>query len=248
MSGAGPVEQVALCKAAIRDTVTKDGVAVVRHAGLSPADFVTLLREFGALMFTEGETPVDGHPDLNIVTNKGRVTKPKSVFHSDTTYVRQPPSITALLAIDVPKAGGATVFSDQYAAYDALPASMKSRLDGARVLHRVTGVTPGPHAETECWHPLVRVHPDTGRSALFLTTPARCFALELADGTTATDLIEPLYDASIRSDLTKRHLWSEGDVLFWDNRCTMHAADHSAVVGDRTLYRGMVQGEIPNAG
>ena len=120
-------------------------------------------------MFTEGEIPVTGHPLLNVVTNANRKTKPKSAFHSDTSYISRPPSNSALIAIEVPKAGGATLFSNQYVALDSLDDDLRTLLQGAEVLHTATGVQK---VQSE-WQPLVRYNPQSGRKALFLTSIAR---------------------------------------------------------------------------
>lgn len=216
--------------------------AVRLDGGLDgPGALTAFLAEIGELMFTEGETPVPRFPDLNIVTNAGRTTPPRSVFHSDTTYIARPPSYSALIAIDVPEQGGATLFTDQYAAWEALPLDLRGLLTGARLLH---GPTDVPEVDA-VWHPLVRRNPVTGRAALFLTALARCRKLLLEDGTERSDLIETLYAHSSEFQPPRAHRWAAGDVVIWDNRCTLHAADHSAVVGTRTLYRGMVRGEVP---
>lgn len=220
------------------------GVVQISPPPADPAGLIAFLKAIGPVIFTEGETPAPGFPDLNIVTNTGRTTKPKSVFHSDTTYIARPPSFSALIAIEVPQQGGATLFTDQYGALEALDPETRELLRGASVLHGPTDVPPAEAV----WHPLLRRHPMTGRDALFLTSLSRCQKLKLADGTDRSDLIEGLYDHSIRFQAPKRHIWSAGDVILWDNRCTLHAADHSAVVGDRTLYRGLVEGERPAMG
>jgi taurine dioxygenase len=231
----------------LRHAVEAAGVVRLDAADMTPAGLVDLLKTLGEPMFTLGETPVDSLPDLNIVTNKGRTTKPRSVFHSDTTYVTRPPSFSALIAVDVPEAGGATLFTDQVAACDLLDHALRDLLRGATMRHEVTGVELPDGAEREARHPVLRRHAGTGRTALFLTTPARCSQLRLADGTDRSDLIEVLYDHSLTNAPRVAHRWREGDVVIWDNRSTLHAADHSAVVGDRTLYRGMIRGEAPLA-
>ncbi len=230
---------------AVRRTVEADGVARLDGVTWLPADFAAFMESLGEPMFTKGETPLDGLPDLNVVTNVGRTTKPKSVFHSDTTYVARPPSFSGLYAAEVPEQGGATLFADQYRAYETLDPDMRDLLDGATVLHSVTGVELDPGDEREARHPVVRRHPGTGRRALYLTTPARLSALQLANGEDRSDLIQALYDHSLACGPYRRHRWGLGDVVIWDNRCTLHAADHSDVVGNRTLYRGMVRGEVP---
>ena len=220
------------------------GVVKISDPPTDPTQFVTLLSSLGPLMFTHGETPVDGHPELNIVTNVNRQTKPKSVFHSDTSYVAHPPAVSALFAVDVPKSGGATIFTDQYLAFELLDENLKTLLPGAMVLHGATGVPD----ERSRWHPLIRTNPITKRKALFLTSLPRCLELRLADGTDRSDLLEFLYHFSISKARSQTHRWSTGDVIMWDNRCTLHAADHNHVVGNRTLYRGLITGEKPIPG
>lgn len=239
------IPEVPLNADAVASAAQTHGVVRVTSDGLDVQGFAAFMEELGEPMFTEGETPVPGFANLNIVTNVGRTTKPKSVFHSDTTYVRRPPKFSGLFAVDVPTSGGATLFTDQYAAFDALPASLRQLLLGATMRHAVTGLELGPEAERSARHPVVRRHPATGRDALYLTTPARCSELRLADGTDRSDLIDTLYSHSLGQIGRFKHLWARGDILVWDNRCTLHAADHSEVVGDRTLYRALVRGEPP---
>ena len=129
-------------------------------------------------------------------------------------------------------------------ALDSLDDDLRTLLQGAEVLHTATGVQK---VQSE-WHPLIRYNPQSGRKALFLTSIARCKRLRLADGTDRSDLLEFLYQFSITKARSKTHKWSSGDVIMWDNRCTLHAADHSHVVGHRTLYRGLIIGERPIPG
>src|SRR4051794_32286710 len=161
----------------LRDLLADRGVVVVRDAPLDDDAFLAFLSSFGALTFTEGETPVPGFDDLNVISNVGRTTPPRSTFHVDTSYVRTPPAYTALRAVEIPSAGGETLFTNQYRAYDTLPAAWKDRLAGRTIRHVVTGVDPGADAETEADHPVFRRHPVSGRVALYLSTPARCVAV-----------------------------------------------------------------------
>ncbi|MGF1535958.1 MAG: TauD/TfdA dioxygenase family protein [Elainellaceae cyanobacterium] len=230
-----------------RHTLANHGVAVIRHQHGSDAEFAAFLQRLGPLTFTVGETPVASQPSLNLVSNVGRKRPPRSVFHTDTSYVRQPPAYTALRAVVLPKAGGETLFSDQYRAYETLPDAVKVQLSQAKVLHVVTGLTLEGSAEQQSWHPLFRQHPISGRVALYLSTPERCQALSGFDGGASERIIRLLYQHSIRSRRLYRHQWKSGDMVIWDDRCTMHRADHSAVVGDRILHRGLVAGEAPIA-
>src|SRR4029079_17255034 len=102
---------------------------------------------------------VDGHPDLNVVSNVGRETPPRSTFHVDTSYVRTPPAYTALRAVDVPESGGQTLFSNQYRAYESLPNETRHDISRRSIRHVVTGVELGDDDETAAVHPVVRKHP-----------------------------------------------------------------------------------------
>jgi taurine dioxygenase len=108
------------------------------------------------------------------------------------------------------------------------------------VRHVVTGVDLPDGAESEAMHPLFRVHPVSRRTALFLSTPQRCVAVTGLSADESRETIDYLFVHSTRPDNVYRHRWREGDVVIWDNRAVMHRADHSDVVGDRVMHRGMV--------
>lgn len=224
----------------MQQVLGEHGVVILRDQHADDTRFLRFLRSFGELMFTTGETPVPGFDDLNVISNVGRTTPPKSTFHVDTSYVRIPPAYTALRAVEVPASGGQTLFSNQYRAYDTLPEDMRLDLADRTVEHIVTGLDLGDDDETSAVHPLFRTHPVTGRTALFLTTPKRCASVSGMSSEQAEELVRWLFEHSTREDNVTRHAWAPGDVVMWDNRCVMHQADHSGVVGDRVMHRGMV--------
>lgn len=133
------------------DTLDADGVAILRHLlaehgvvvlpgqQADDAGFLRFLRSVGPTMFTAGEIPVPGHPELNLVTNVGRSKPPRSTFHTDTSYVQKPPAFTALRAVAVPDRGGQTWFTNQYAAYETLPVDIRHELQGRSITHVMTG-------------------------------------------------------------------------------------------------------------
>ena len=218
----------------------RHAVVAVRGADLSDSDLVALLAELGEAMFTSGEVAVEGQPSLNVVTNKGRDRPPRSRFHTDSSYYRRPPAYTALRPVAVPRSGGATVFIDMREAVHTVDAEA---LRGRRARHVVTGVEPDPGEETESWQPLLRRHP-SGSEALYLSVPERVVEVEGCSEAEARELVDALYATAIAQPQI-RHEWVVGDLLIWDNRTTLHRGDHSAVVGERTLHRGMVRGELP---
>jgi len=222
------------------ELLAEHGVIVVPRSDGGDEAFLAFLRSFGELMFTVGETPVAAFPDLNVVSNVGRTTAPRSSFHTDTSYVRRPPAYTALRAVTLPQRGGHTLFTNQYRAYDTLPSQIRESLHGRTITHVVTGLDLPEGAETSALHPIFLRHPISGRTALYLSTPQRCAAISGMDPEQAAHTIAYLLDHSTREDNIFRHSWSPGDIVIWDNRCVLHRADHTDVAGDRVLHRGMV--------
>lgn len=224
----------------LKDLLAEHGVLVLPDQDADDTTFVAFLRQFGEPAFTEGETAVPGFADLNVVSNVGRTTPPRSAFHVDTSYVRHPPAYTALRAVEVPARGGATLFTNQYRAFETLPTDVREELSGRTITHVVTGLDLDDHAETSAEHPVFRQHPRSGRTALYLSTPQRCAAVSGLDPVRARAVVDLLYTHSTAEDNTYRHDWSPGDVVMWDNACVLHRADHDGVVGDRVMHRGMV--------
>ena len=224
----------------LTELLAEHGVLVLPDQHADDNDFVAFLKQFGSLTFTEGETPVPGFDDLNVVSNVGRTTPPRSSFHVDTSYVRHPPAYTALRAVEVPARGGATQFTNQYLACETLPADVRDGLAGATITHVVTGLDLDEDAETSAEHPVLRPHPVSGRTALYLSTPQRCAAVSGLEPERARVVVEFLYGHSTAPENVYSHSWSPGDVVIWDNACVLHRADHGGVVGDRVMHRGMV--------
>lgn len=224
----------------LRILLAEHGVLVFPGQDVDDDGFLRFLRSFGETVFTPGETPVPGFADLNLITNIGRTTPPRSTFHTDTSYVRNPPAYTALRAVDVPDRGGQTLFTNQYAAFEALPTLVRTWLTGRTITHVVTGLDLDAGQETVAVHPIFPVHPISGRTVLYLSTPQRCATVSAMSPRLAAGTIAFLFDHSTREHNVHRHDWSPGDVVMWDNRCVLHRADYHGVVGDRVMHRGMV--------
>ncbi|MEM7349227.1 MAG: TauD/TfdA family dioxygenase [Acidobacteriota bacterium] len=227
----------------IRRQTASNGHMAFRDQHLSPADLERFVGRLGRLMFTPGERPLPGHRYVFEVTNRHRTTKPKSVFYSDTSYVADPPSFTALAAVEVPHRGGATLIVDQYATDRCAPPDLVELMAGLELLHIPTRVGDPDDAGDGAWHPVQRRHPLTGRRSLFLSARER-LAGSRRHGIVHTDadahrLIDRIHIHATTSVPPHVHEWAKGDVLLIDNRCTLHAADHSQVEGHRTLHRVM---------
>jgi taurine dioxygenase len=226
--------------AALRALLAVHGVIVFPGQHIGDEAFLRFLRSFGEVVFTEGETAVPGFPELNVVTNVGRDRPPRSQYHVDTSYRRSPPAYTALRAVCVPERGGQTLFTDQYRAYETLPAALRARIADRWVTHVATGVDLAASAESSARHPLALRHPLTGRTALYLSTRQRCAEVSGLSAEDAAELIDDLLRHSTREANVLHHRWRLGDVVMWDNRVVLHRADHEGVVGDRVLHRGTV--------
>lgn len=239
-------------------------VLLVRDQTLSDAELIAFSRRFGDLDWAPvqetGRRFVEGLPELYIVSNVMEQGEPigslghgEAVWHTDMSYVDVPPKASLLYALETPAAGGNTSFVDMYAVYEALPDTLRQRIAGLRVKHDGTynsggfvrqGVTPtdDPREAPGALHPLVYVHPETGRPALYLGRRRNAYVdgLDLAD---SEALLDRLWDHVDRSDATWTHSWRPGDLVIWDNRCTMHRRDAFDASTRRILHRTQVKGE-----
>ena len=224
--------------------LARHGLLIFRNQQVDDGDFVAFLKKFGPLTFTVGETPVKNHPNLNVVSNVGRTTRPKTSFHIDSSYFERPPAYTALRAVELPDRGGETLFTNQYKAYESLPADLKRKLEGKQVVHVVTGLdlSEEQEAETRAVHPIFKIHPLSEKRSIYMSTPQRCAAIVGMEVDKAANLIETCYEHSVQEQFIYRHEWEPGDILIWDNGCTLHKADHSEVNGNRVLHRGLCLG------
>jgi taurine dioxygenase len=178
-------------------------------------------------------------------------------WHTDNSYVETPPRGSLLHAKMIPTdGGGLTSFNNQYMSYERLPDALRARIEGLHVCHDNTRNTAGrfrptvvpPKSRTDITgpsHPIVRIHPLTNRRALYLGRHYEwpsSYVVELNDDDSEALLAE-LWGYATQLDLAWTHDWTVGDVLLWDNRCTMHArtaVDHNQ---PRVLHRALVKGE-----
>ena len=176
-------------------------------------------------------------------------------WHIDITFVANPTSVTFLRGLQIPPFGGDTLFADLGGLYDGLSPALQSFLDGLRAIHarddaadgrpppRTDGRAPGPFASL---HPLVRVHPETGRKVLFLSGFIR--RIENLRSSESVALLDYLNaELSGRADLHARFRWTPDSLAVWDNRAVAHAGpvDGKLITGDRLVHRTTVAGDLP---
>jgi taurine dioxygenase len=238
-------------------------VLLVRGQSLNDADLIAFSRRFGDLDLAPiqetGRRFVEGLPELYVVSNVvengvpiGSLGDGEAVWHTDMSYVEVPPQASALYALEVPEAGGNTGFVNMYAVYDALPAALKLRIEGLRVKHDGTynsggfvrlGVTPtdDPREAPGALHPLVYRHPETGRPALYLGRRRNAYVDSLVLEESEA-LLDELWRHVDGDRFGWTNVWHRGDLVLWDNRCTMHRRDSFDPSARRVMHRTQIKG------
>jgi len=216
-------------------------VLVFRDQHLEPAQLAAFGGRFGhpqPHILEQYRHP--DHAEVSYITNVDKTggidrfgVKRASSWHTDETYEDALPRLAILHALEVPSAGGGTMFADMQAAFDALPPVMQQRLEGLVGLH---GRTDGPdairlygedyvrasaRARPERRHPAVKRHPVTGRRVLFVN-PTHTHGFEGMSREDGVRLIEELRDHATRPEFVYYHRWRVGDVVMWDEIATMH--------------------------
>jgi taurine dioxygenase len=241
--------------AALRQAWHDHAVLLLRDQDLSDEDQIRYGECFGTLgrVFSHRE---GRHPAILLVSNIRENGKPigalpdgEMQFHSDQCYVEHPPAGTMLYGIEVPSQGGDTMFASMYAAYDTLSEAMKKKLEGLRGVNYYDPtsdyvVRKGPPSEKALrWvHPVIRVHPVTGRKALYVNR-LMTFAIEGMPEAESDALLNQLFDHQEQRQFIYQHVWRVGDVILWDNRCTLHARTDFSSNERRLLRRITVQDE-----
>ena len=250
--------------APIRSAWLDHSVVLFRGQQLTDADLIAFSRRFGDLDFApvqeNGRRFVPGMPEIYIVSNVkvngeaiGSLGDGEAAWHTDMSYLEEPPKASMLYAVEIPPAGGNTSFCSMYAVYEALPASLKARIAGLRIKHDATynsggyvrqGVTPtdDPRISPGAVHPLVCTHPDSGRRMLYLGRRRNAYLLGL-DLKDSEALLDELWSYVDLSEFRWEHVWRVGDLVLWDNRCTMHRRDAFDPSSRRIMHRTQVKGD-----
>jgi taurine dioxygenase len=239
-------------------------VLLVRGQALNDQDLIAFSRRLGELDWAPiqetGRRFVEGLPEIYIVSNVkvngepiGSLGDGEAVWHTDMSYLDMPPKASMLYALEVPPTGGNTSFCTMYGIYDALPARLRERIAGLKIKHDGTynsggylrqGVTPtdDPMTSPGAVHPLVCTHPVTDRRMLYLGRRRNAYlvGLELAE---SEALLDELWSFVNRPEFAWEHVWRVGDLVLWDNRCTMHRRDAFDPNSRRIMHRTQVKGE-----
>lgn len=233
----------------LHDTFLDRCVLVFRRQHLGAQELLDFTAFWGEIYTTPYARKVDGFPQVLHVENVGKAKTVTEAWHSDATFLEKPPAHAILAAQVVPDVGGDTMFTNQYAAYEALSPRLRSILDELHGVHEdhILAAAYGiedPDSRPMV-HPVVRTHPETGRRCLFVN-PLYTMRFDGMTDAESAGLLAYLSSRAASPDICYRHRWQPGDVVMWDNRCTQHYAVHDHGEAERVMYRTTVAGDRPH--
>jgi taurine dioxygenase len=242
----------------------RHSVLLFRDQKLTDEDLVAFSKRFGDLDWApvqeSGRRFVEGHPEIYVVSNVmengvpiGSLGAGEATWHTDMSYLQDPPKASILYALEVPPSGGNTYFNSMYRAYEILSESLKKRIEGKMLKHDGTYNSGGyvrqgiaavddPVTSHGTFHPLVCTHPETKQRVLYLGRRRNAYigGLPLAE---SESLLDELWLQANREELEWHNEWRVGDLVLWDNRCTMHRRDPFDASSRRIMHRTQIKGE-----
>lgn len=251
----------------IKDAWHQHLVLRVRKQTLTDAQLISFSRHFGQLdlapISSSGRREIPEHPEIVVISNVrqngrriGSLGNAEAEWHSDMSYIEKPPKMSCLYSLEIPKHGGNTSFLNMYDAYETLSPELKEAINGKRCKHDISRNSAGevrkgyeefenevdPRKIPGTYQPLVCVHPTTRKKCLY---PGRrhnaCIeGLSLKD---SDALLDTLWAHATQEHLRWDQIWQVGDIILWDNRCTMHRRDAFQDSERRIMHRTQVQGE-----
>ena len=237
-------------------------VLLFRDQQLSDGDLIAFSRRFGELdhapIQETGRRFVEGHPEIYIVSNViengepiGSLGAGEASWHTDMSYLEDPPKASILYAVEVPPEGGNTYFCTMYGAYDCLPDGLRRWIANLTLKHDATYNSGGyvrqgtvaidnPVDSPGTYHPLVCTHPETQRRVLYLGRRRNAYIGGLALSESEA-LLDQLWSYATQEALVWRKVWQVGDLVLWDNRCTMHRRDSFDDASRRIMHRTQIK-------
>ncbi|MGH8811554.1 MAG: TauD/TfdA dioxygenase family protein [Advenella sp.] len=244
------------------------GVLRFRDTNMNDNQHVAFSRHFGRFVIHPKQLQEGGHPthkEILVISNTSKDGKPtgalgnsEATWHTDTWFYERPPAGALLRAIELPPSGGDTYFLSTCQAYDNLPETLRRSVDGRQiffqnVLDKRGNLRLGREAPSSAdfreWsgivHPLVRTHGETGRKAIYLGGEEKGSWIVGMPLDESNDLIAQLWEHTTRNTNVFRQQWGNGDMVMWDNRCTMHRRDSFDPSTIRIMHRTTTAGERP---
>ncbi|MEM7018461.1 MAG: TauD/TfdA family dioxygenase [Pseudomonadota bacterium] len=248
--------------AEVRQVFLDYHVVTFRNQTLTPEAQKTFGAYFGEFEIHPFRPPIPGYPELLSITKEAdEQHNVGGGWHTDMTFLPTPPKGSMLYALELPPAGlGDTMFSSCIAAYEALSPTLQSllmQLVGLHSAERVHGesatkeqsafrqaAAKKPEATQVIKHPVVRIHPESGRKGLFVN-PSFTFCFEGMTQAESKPLLDFLFEHMSKPEFVLRYQWQVGDLVFWDNRCTQHYALNDYHGHRREMRRLMIVGDRP---
>jgi len=241
----------------VRKAFLEHQVIFFRDQTLDPAQFLAFARTLGRPVEYPFVRGLEGFPEV-IEVKKLEHERHNfgGIWHSDTAYLEAPPMGSMLIAREVPPFGGDTEFASQYRAYEALSEGMKNLLSGLKAVNSSAKADVsrtredrikeqgGESKELTGVHPVVRVHPETGRKALYVNVAHTVRFDGMTEGESAP-LLQFLFRHQVKPEFTCRFQWRVGSIAFWDNRCTQHNPINDYHGHRRVMHRVTLAGERP---
>jgi taurine dioxygenase len=235
-------------------------VIFFRDQKLPPADYVRVARRFGGVVEYPFIKGLEGFPEITpVIKLEHEKTNFGGLWHSDTSYLEEPPMATMLLARELPPYGGDTLFANTYLAYEALSDGMKGLLDGLIAINSSVkadasrtredrmkqSVKPDAKKEYVAEHPVVRTHPETSRKALYINGGHTVRFRDMTEAESAP-ILNFLFQHIVRPEFTCRFRWEVGSLALWDNRCTQHNPINDYHGFRRVMHRITLAGDKPH--
>jgi taurine dioxygenase len=243
----------------IRQALLDHLVIFFRDQELPPERFLAFARCFGEPVEYPFVRGISGYPEIiEVAKYEHETVNFGGIWHSDTTYLERPPMGTLLIAREVPRVGGDTLFANQYLAYETLSPGMQRLLEGLRAVNSsakadvsrtredrvrsdpADGARRGLVAE----HPVVRTHPETGRKALYVNVAHTVRFAGMTEAESAP-ILDYLFQHQTRPEFTCRFAWRAGSLAFWDNRAAQHNPVNDYHGQRRVMHRITLAGDVP---
>jgi len=237
----------------LRELWQRHSLLLFRDQKLDEAQQVAFSRHFGTLeIHVRREYLSPENPEILYVSNVKKDGRPIGIlsdtevgWHYDQIYLPRPAVGSMLYSVIIPPDRGATSFADMTAAYEALPAATKARLEGRKAVQSYEAFNRSYSVPTSdeqrkktpaIEHPLVRTHPTTGRKALYIC-PGMTIRIAGLPEAESAELLAELFDWAVRPEFVYTHTWRLGDALMWDNACTMHRREPFDTTQQRLMKR-----------
>jgi taurine dioxygenase len=239
----------------VQDLFTEHQVLTFRDQNFTPESQIAFGKRWGGLHVHPAAPSPEGFPEILVIkADENSKFVAGNAWHTDVSCEVEPPSISMLYMMETPPAGGDTLFSSMYAAYDALPEDIKTAIEGKRALHSSAHIYAGrynigPNDSTrgeypENYHPMVTLHPVTGRKVIFVNQ-GFTQSIEGMSEEESSRLLRRIYEIQARPEFTCRVHWQPGSLTMWDNRCTHHYAIWDYFPHKRRGHRVTIQGSVP---